>query len=222
MDYKRLIVSDLHIGSLYSKEKELLAFLKSVEFDELILAGDVIDFIKVPEFTLESSEIFKYLTSLNKKIIYVIGNHDINLMNLKNLQIGNFYFCEKYNFEYGGRKHRIVHGHQYDKGIVKQRHFMTIVSVFHDWIERYFNYNLTAAFSSFLIKIKKLSNIWDIIKWNNDIDVLIMGHVHEPEVVIWVNKYGQIKTYANSGDWIENKSYILLSEGQVRLKMWEG
>lgn len=219
-DYKRLIISDLHIGSLYSKEKELLKFLKEMEYDELILAGDIIDFIKVPDFTIESSEIFKFLTSLDKKIIYVVGNHDISLERFKNIQIGNFYFCEQYDFEYSDRKYRVIHGHQYDTGLVKKRYFMTLMSVCHDWIERVLRFNVTSAFSRFLISMKKLRNIWDVIKWNKDVDVLIMGHIHEPEVVIWVNKYGKIKTYANSGDWVDNMSYIILKEGQLRLKMW--
>lgn len=219
-DYKRLIISDLHIGSLYSKEKELLKFLKEMEYDELILAGDIIDFIKVPDFTIESSEIFKFLSSLDKKIIYVVGNHDISLERFKNIQIGNFYFCEQYDFEYSDRKYRVIHGHQYDTGLVKKRYFMTLMSVCHDWIERVLRFNVTSAFSRFLISMKKLRNIWDVIKWNKDVDVLIMGHIHEPEVVIWVNKYGKIKTYANSGDWVDNMSYIILKEGQLRLKMW--
>lgn len=219
-DYKRLIISDLHIGSLYSKEKELLKFLKEMEYDELILAGDIIDFIKVPDFTIESSEIFKFLSSLDKKIIYVVGNHDISLEKFKNIQIGNFYFCEQYDFEYSDRKYRVIHGHQYDTGLVKKRYFMTLMSVCHDWIERVLRFNVTSAFSRFLISMKKLRNIWDVIKWNKDVDVLIMGHIHEPEVVIWVNKYGKIKTYANSGDWVDNMSYIILKEGQLRLKMW--
>jgi UDP-2,3-diacylglucosamine pyrophosphatase LpxH len=219
-DYKRLIISDLHIGSLYSKEKELLKFLKEMEYDELILAGDIIDFIKVPDFTIESSEIFKFLSSLDKKIIYVVGNHDISLEKFKDIQIGNFYFCEQYDFEYSDRKYRVIHGHQYDTGLVKKRYFMTLMSVCHDWIERVLRFNVTSAFSRFLISMKKLRNIWDVIKWNKDVDVLIMGHIHEPEVVIWVNKYGKIKTYANSGDWVDNMSYIILKEGQLRLKMW--
>ena len=46
-DYVRLIISDLHIGSLHAKEDLLCDMLEEVHFDELILAGDIIDFIKV-------------------------------------------------------------------------------------------------------------------------------------------------------------------------------
>ena len=45
-DYVRLIVSDTHLGSLHSKEALLYDLLTTQEYDELILAGDIIDFIK--------------------------------------------------------------------------------------------------------------------------------------------------------------------------------
>ena len=29
-----------------------------------------------------------------------------------------------------------------------------------------------------------MKRIWDIVQWNNDVDVFIMGHNHTPEVLI--------------------------------------
>ena len=50
-DYVRLVISDLHLGSMYSKEETLCEMISEIEFDELVLAGDIIDFIKIPTFT---------------------------------------------------------------------------------------------------------------------------------------------------------------------------
>ena len=44
-DYVRLVVSDTHLGSDYSKERELLSLLETLEYDELILAGDIVEFL---------------------------------------------------------------------------------------------------------------------------------------------------------------------------------
>ena len=41
--YKTIILSDIHLGSQYSKAKEVVKFLKSTECDVLILNGDIID-----------------------------------------------------------------------------------------------------------------------------------------------------------------------------------
>ena len=59
---RRLIISDLHMGSLFSRENKILKLLTEEEFDELILGGDIIDFIKVPKFTKTSLEIFNILS----------------------------------------------------------------------------------------------------------------------------------------------------------------
>lgn len=41
--FKTVVVSDLHLGSLYSKVVELTRFLENLTCDTLVLAGDIID-----------------------------------------------------------------------------------------------------------------------------------------------------------------------------------
>ena len=64
-DYVRLVISDLHLGSVFSKEEKIYNLLSQTEFDELILAGDVIDFIKIPTFTKHSARLFDLILELN-------------------------------------------------------------------------------------------------------------------------------------------------------------
>ena len=135
-DYVRLIISDLHIGSLHAKEDLLCDMLEEIEFDELILAGDIIDFIKVPTFTKRTIKFIETLKKKGKPIIYVIGNHDINLTEFENETIGGVKFVSKYQFPYRDRTYRVMHGHQFDTGVVTWRFFMNIVSVFQDFLER--------------------------------------------------------------------------------------
>ena len=59
------------------------------------------------------------------------------------------------------------------------------------------------------------------MKLNKGADVFIMGHTHHPEAVIWVDKHEKIKTYINTGDWIENSTYVIIKDGQVRLRNWD-
>ena len=92
---KRVVISDLHIGSKYSKEEKLIEFLQSLECDELILAGDIIDFIKVPSFTEHSGALFKLLDNFENKIIYIIGNHDISFKKF-NVGFDIFFFINPY------------------------------------------------------------------------------------------------------------------------------
>ena len=58
---KRLVISDLYLGSTFSREEMLISLLENKEFDELILAGDIIEFLKVPRFTEDTRKIFDIL-----------------------------------------------------------------------------------------------------------------------------------------------------------------
>ena len=64
---KRIIISDTHIGTKFYKSEELLCFLESLECDELILAGDIIDFIKIPVFTERCIQIIGKKNSLRRR-----------------------------------------------------------------------------------------------------------------------------------------------------------
>lgn len=218
---RRIVISDLHIGSKYYKAEQLSSFLKSEIYDELILAGDIVDLIKVPEFTERAIEVLESI-NFEKKIVYVVGNHDISLRGFIGRELFGISFVKEYVFKDGGRIFKIQHGDQYDSyGIINYHFPMVILSVLHDMFEQFFSFNLTKWWSEFQIKKRKLRRIWDILKWNGDADVFIMGHSHHPECVIWVNEDGKIKTYVNSGDWVSHSSYVSIENGVVRLNKYE-
>ena len=106
-DYVRLIISDTHLGSAYSKEKELYDFLKSAEYDELILAGDIVEFLRKPEFTKSTFDIIRHVLDNNKKVVYIVGNHDDALDNFVGNKLSGVNFFKSYEFSYLCRKYRI-------------------------------------------------------------------------------------------------------------------
>lgn len=217
-DYIRLIISDTHLGSLCSKEKELLDLLSSVEYDELILAGDIVEFLRKPEFTTEFLGLFQHVIESSKKTIYIIGNHDDAFEQFEGKTVSGIEFVKSYDFDYRGRHFRVQHGDQYDSGITKWRYGIQVVSLLQNIIERLFNCDLTTWWANKKIKKRRLKRIWDLVKWNESADVFIMGHTHNPEVLIWVDKNEKIKTYVNTGDWIDNCTYVIIKGGQVRLR----
>jgi len=217
---KRVVISDLHIGSTHCREEDLLHFIQTVECDELILAGDVVDFIKIPSFTSKTAELLKNLSRF-KKVIYIIGNHDHSLASFIDRTLGNIEFHHRYEFMDGNRKFRIEHGDQYDTSFWHQYtegFLIKLISVFQDWIERTWDVDLATWWANRKIKKRKLIRIWDIINLNNDVDVFIMGHSHTPEAVIWVDEDENIKTYINSGDWVAHTTYVSIENGVTRLK----
>ena len=219
---RRLIISDLHLGCHYAKEKQLLEFLSQIDhFDELILAGDIIDFLKIPTFTAQTTKLFEFVSNFTGKVIYIVGNHDIPFKPCIGTELFGIKFTESWEFEENGKKFRIEHGDRYEKGIIHRKALIKIISVFQDFLERLFNMNLSAWWQHLFENKKKAKRIWDILQWNDDADVFIMGHNHEPEVLIWVNEDEIIKTYVNSGDWTRHCTYVTVIDGETRLKKFK-
>jgi len=217
---KRVVISDLHIGSKHSKQKELALFLSNLDCDELILAGDIIDFIKIPSFDEQSVVLFNIMDIFDGKIIYIVGNHDIPFKGLIGHSAFGVEFVDKYEFISGDKKYVIEHGDKYEKGLIHRPWLINIISILQDSIERYLNINLSYWYHKLVENKRRLKRIWDIVKWNEGADVFIMGHTHVPEVLIWVDQEENIKTYVNCGDWVEHITYVTIEDGVTRLKKW--
>lgn len=218
---KRVIISDTHIGSLFYKSEELFRFLCEIEYDQLILAGDIIDFLKIPIFTERCMDILSKIDR-DKQVIYVVGNHDESLVRLAGKNIFGIDFVNRYEFEESGRKFRIEHGDSYDaKSFINTKLFVKFLSVVQNVLEIAFDFDFTTWWTDRQIKRHKLRNIVNILRLNDDVDVFIMGHMHIPEALVWIQPDQSIKTYINAGDWVSHQTYVEIEEGVARLKTFE-
>jgi len=217
---KRIIISDTHIGTKFYKSDELLIFLKNTNCDEIILAGDIIDFIKIPVFTKRCLEIIKQVGKF-KKIVYVVGNHDESLLGVVGKKVLGVEFVKRYDFEESGRKFRVEHGDAYDKGALHNRIFVKFLSVIQNMLEFTFNFDFTTWWTEIQIKKHKLRSIIHILRHHPKVDVFIMGHTHIPEALIWVDEDQNIKTYINAGDWVTHQTYVTVTDGVARLCKFE-
>jgi UDP-2,3-diacylglucosamine pyrophosphatase LpxH len=215
---KRLIISDLHLGATFSREELLISLLEEKEYDELILAGDIIEFLKVPYFTENSKKIFQTLQKINKPIVYVIGNHDRALEAFVDSSLGCVRFTKRYEFEESGRTFAIEHGDQHEGGILQRRFVMKFVALVGDILERAFNWNSNKFYDWFKSRRKRIKYVRNIMKYSGDTDVFIMGHTHTPEAMIWIDENEKIRTYINTGDWVEHATYVMIDGPQARLK----
>jgi UDP-2,3-diacylglucosamine pyrophosphatase LpxH len=215
---KRIVISDTHIGSKYYNGEELITFLKEAEYDQLILAGDIIDFIRIPMFGTRAAEIAQAI-DYTKDIIYLVGNHDTPLTGLIGRELYGIKFMANYEFEEAGRTFRIEHGDAYDDhSFIHNDIIMGFISISQNCIEHWFEVNLSDLYTDYKIKRRKLRRIWDILKSNSDVDVFIMGHSHTPEAIVWIHSNQVIKTYVNSGDWVSHTTYVEIDDGIVRLR----
>lgn len=237
-----VVLSDIHLGTYGCHAKELVAYLKSVSPKVLILNGDVIDgwaFSKryFPNSHMAVlSELFKMMKK-GTQVIYITGNHDEFLRKYTDLSMGNLFLTDKYLLEIEGKKHWIFHGDVFDHTTSGSAKFIAkLGGMGYDWlilVNRAINWILEKFGKGKVSLSKKVKNsvkkavkfIGDFekkateIAINNHYDYVICGHIHQPADKIWTTEKGSVH-YLNSGDWIENLSWLEFDKGNWNLKFF--
>ncbi|MFN3271110.1 MAG: UDP-2,3-diacylglucosamine diphosphatase [Cloacibacterium caeni] len=237
-----VVLSDIHLGTYGCHAKELVAYLKSVSPKVLILNGDVIDgwaFSKryFPNSHMAVlSEFFKMMKK-GTQVIYITGNHDEFLRKYTDLSMGNLFLTDKYLLEIEGKKHWIFHGDVFDHTTSGSAKFIAkLGGMGYDWlilVNRAINWILEKFGKGKVSLSKKVKNsvkkavkfIGDFekkateIAINNHYDYVICGHIHQPADKIWTTEKGSVH-YLNSGDWIENLSWLEYNHGDWNLKFF--
>src|SRR5260221_662760 len=114
-----IVLSDLHLGTYGCRAKEILAYLKSISPQLLVLNGDIIDVWQFSKHYFPAShmavikEIFQLLAS-GTRVIYVTGNHDEMMRRYTDLQLGSFQLVDKMVIEIDGKTSWIFHGDVFD------------------------------------------------------------------------------------------------------------
>ena len=97
---------------------------------------------------------------MNKKVIYVVGNHDNAFESFVGKKTGGINFVKQYNFDYKDRRYRVEHGDGYETGIVNWRYTIEFISFIQNMIERVFNIDLTTWWAKKQIKKRKNIILW--------------------------------------------------------------
>lgn len=242
-DVEIVILSDIHLATYGCHATELVAFLKSVNPKLLILNGDIIDGWSFSKKYFPNShmavlsEFFKMMKN-ETQIIYITGNHDEFLRKYSDLQMGNLFLTDKYLLEIDRKKHWIFHGDIFDhttKG--GARIIAKIGGIGYDWLillNRGIN-KLLELFGKPKVSLsKKIKNsvkkavsfIADFeekaieLAIDNKYDYVICGHIHQPSDRI-VTKDNGSTHYLNSGDWIENLSWLEYDKGKWTLNFYD-
>ena len=221
---KTLVISDLHIGSKGCKTDEILELLKDESYLRYILVGDIIDgwlFQKYKKFSYQHTKIIRRLLKLSKdkEIIWISGNHDEFLRKYTPMQLGNIKILDEF-IEDGIW---FCHGDKYD-GIIKMHWLGMLGSM---------GYDAAIVIDRFLKKFNKKTSLSKYLKDNvkaavsfmidfesemvrqakkRNCHTVICGHIHTP-----TDKFIDDIRYINTGDWIENTSYVIYKPGMLLL-----
>jgi UDP-2,3-diacylglucosamine pyrophosphatase LpxH len=243
--YKAIVVSDLHLGTKDSKTKEFIEFLDTHQTDLLILNGDIVDGWALQRGTKWRKQHTKVISKLLKlshktKIIWIRGNHDEFLTEFIGSKFTNIEIREDYVLEtakwvtgdmYTKDKYYVFHGDKIDIFTTKYKWLAKIGSVGYDlalWLNRWYNrYRVWRKLPYLSLSQKIKSSVKLATNYINDFETaaiklaqyngcqgVICGHIHQP-----ANRQINNYHYLNSGDWVENKTAILITkEGAVDIK----
>jgi UDP-2,3-diacylglucosamine pyrophosphatase LpxH len=225
--HRTIVLSDIHLGSKWSKAKEVTRYLKENTCDTLILCGDIIDGWQLmrgrkAKWKKRHSNFIKLLLDIQRKtkIIYLRGNHDDFLDRILPLQFQKIEIVKDYIYKSGEKRFYVLHGDVFDLVTSRYSWLSKIGDAGYSllmWLNKYYNNRRLKKglpYYSLSRKIKKklkasVSYISDYEKHIVDIarrkrcDGVICGHIHQPE-----KRYYDDILYLNSGDWVESLSAL--------------
>jgi len=221
--HKTIVLSDLHLGSKWSKVKSVTRFLKKNSCDTLILCGDIIDGWNIMrgkkvKWKKSHTTFMKLLLDIQHTthIIYIRGNHDDFLDRVVPIHFQNIDVVKDYTYISNGKSYYVTHGDIFATITSRFSWLAHIGDIGYTallWINKlYNNYRIKKGLSYYSLskeiknKVKvSVSYISDFERHLTEIarkkkcDGIICGHIHHAEI----NYYDEI-LYLNSGDWIES------------------
>ncbi|HFU74292.1 MAG TPA: UDP-2,3-diacylglucosamine diphosphatase [Helicobacteraceae bacterium] len=239
MKYRSIFISDVHLGTRFSKAEALLDFFKETESENLFLVGDIIDGWAIKRKLIwpqsHSDVIQKVLRKARKgtKVSLITGNHDEFLRPFLPIFLGdNMSIQNELTYESLNKKrYLITHGDLFDSITMTKKWLAVLGDYGYDlllhlngvinWVRRIFGF---AKYWS-LSKYAK-DNIKESVSFINDFETIlseharhkaydgvICGHIHKAEI----RSIDGIE-YLNCGDWVENCTAVVETmEGEWKI-----
>lgn len=236
---RSIFISDVHLGTRFSKADELLEFLKIYESQNLYLVGDIIDGWAIKRKFVwgqsHSDVIQKILRKARKhtNVFFIAGNHDEFLRPFLPIVLGENLKIEDEVIYKGlnNKTYLVVHGDMFDSITMTKKWIAVLGDYGYDLL---LHLNGVVNFARRLFGIHKY---WSISKYAKDnikksvsfiddyenilsahakrhnYDGVICGHIHKAEQ----RTINGIE-YLNCGDWVENCTAIVETlDGQWKI-----
>ena len=221
--YRSVFLSDLHLGTKWSRPEPLGRFLGRVRCDFLYLVGDIIDGWKVSRLRHLSDphrDILRRLGALAREseVTFITGNHDEFLDRFLGLRKARMLFRDRaFHRTADGRCFLVSHGDEFDRVIRRFRFLNALAGRAYELtlqlnaalplagrhrrsiaglLKRKFK-NLACALSGFEGRVVAEAK-------GAGLDGVICGHLHNPSI----RKVRDV-LLCNCGDWVEHCSALV-------------
>ena len=220
-----VVVSDVHLGTYGCHAKELLAYLKSIHPQTLVLNGDIIDIWQFSKsyFPKSHMKVVRYILKMamnGTKIYYITGNHDEMLRKFTGMNFGAIELVNKLELDLDGKKTLFFHGDVFDFSVQHAKWLAKLGGKCYDYL---IHLNTFVNFISSKLGGKRVSlskTIKNSVKqavsfvqnfeesainyaYSENCSTVVCGHIHQYNHKTVSYKDRDI-TYLNSGDWVEN------------------
>lgn len=226
---RTLFLSDIHLGTVDCKAREVVDVLKHVQCDRIVLNGDIIDGWALKRGSKWKNTHTRVVRSLLKKmekesteVVYLRGNHDDFLRQFMRVSLGRLSCVNEYLHEgRNGKRYLVLHGDGFDAVSSGFRWLAVLGSVGYDMLlalnrfyNKYRSWRGKEYYSmSKVVKGKVKSAVNFVSNYEGKLvglarkrgcDGVICGHIHTP-----ANEMLDGIHYLNSGDWVETMSCLL-------------
>src|SRR5487761_1532499 len=222
--YDTLILSDVHLGSELSRAQDALDVLQIYSYRRLVLLGDIFSDLTFRRLTSEHWKFLSYIRKLSNpkrqvEVVWVEGNHDRGLADLMSHLVGVPVY-QRYVWEYAGKRHLAIHGHQFDRFVSKNLLISRVGEQLFYRIQKLDSRG--KRFSRFLDRLNT--------RWLRLSDKVASGAIHYAragrcERVFCGHTHAALSEvrdgieYYNSGSWVDkNATFLLINQDGVEIK----
>lgn len=238
---RTLFISDVHLGTRGCQAGALMAFLKTVEPEQIYLVGDIVDGWRLKQSwhwpQLHNDVVQKLLRRARKgtRVVLIPGNHDEFLRDYVGSNFGGVEIHEEaIHTTADGRRILILHGDKFDT-VVRNVKWLALLG---DWaydFAIFLNRHISRARRAFGLpywsfsayakqKVKRAVNFISAFEdaviadaQRHQVDAVLCGHIHQP-CIRQMRGIG----YLNTGDWVESCSAIFEHlDGRLELVHWD-
>ncbi len=231
LQYRTIILSDLHLGTADSKVEEVTHFLKHTRSAKLILNGDIIDAWALKRghrWTREHTKCVRRLLKIAQRqdaeVIYLRGNHDDFLRHFLPIELDALRFVEDYELETPRGRYLVMHGDAFDAvttytkflavlGDIGYQTLLKLNRLYNRWRawrgQEYYSISkaIKAKVKQAVSHVGRFEDHLRDLAHKRGCTGVICGHIHTPEDKM----LGDVH-YLNSGDWVESLTAIVEHE----------
>lgn len=221
---KTMIASDVHLGSPSNRCTDLIWAIRHELPERLILNGDVLSDTDFSRLSRADWNFLGFIADLATRceVVWVRGNHDIGVSDHLG-QLMGISIVDEYWFQWGSKTCVAIHGHQFDKLIMKHQRLSELVS------RIYLELQKVRLIREYVAKWAELkADTWQRLELTvadgaykyakaNGAEIIFCGHTHQM-FQIWT----EIR-YINSGCWVRDRcTYVILTDDDVYLETFGG